>query len=70
MALEFYKKTIIPDEAFPKALCGVALMNYYNTAITIFNDKVNEINIKYFMLEWKNFMSKKVEKIVMKRLLK
>lgn len=59
MALEFYKKTTIPESAFPKALGSVSLMNYYNTAITIFNDKVTKENVDYYLSEWNDFMSKK-----------
>ena len=59
MALEFYKKTTIPESAFPKALGAVALMNYYNTAMTIFNEKVTEDNIDFYIQEWNDFTSKK-----------
>ena len=62
MALMFYEKSTIPSEAYPKALGGVAIMNYYNTAIKIFNDKVTNENIDYFLNEWEDFMSKKDRK--------
>ena len=62
MALEFYKKTTIPESAFPKALGSIALMDYYTTANTIFNEKVNKENIDYYISEWDDFMSKKSRK--------
>lgn len=62
LALYFYQKTTIPEEAFPKALGGVALMNYYQTAKTILEEKVNSENISYYLSEWDDFMSKKGRK--------
>lgn len=41
MALEFYKKSNIPQKSYYKALGAVSLMNYKNTALAIFNDKIN-----------------------------
>lgn len=55
MALEFYKKSTIPAKAYPKALGGVSLMNFSKTATAIFNDKVNNNTIKYFLSEWTDF---------------
>ena len=55
MALEFYKKSNIPDQAYPKALGGVSLMNFSKTATAIFNDKVNNNTIKFFLSEWNDF---------------
>lgn len=62
MALEFYKMSIIPEEAFPKALASVAVMNYYNTANKIFDDKVSKENILYYISEWDDFINKKNRK--------
>ena len=59
IAMEFYKKNKIPEKAFPKAMAAVAVRDYYNTAIQIFNDKVNKDNIEYFILEWYDFIEKK-----------
>ena len=58
MALEFYKKSTIPDEAYPKALGGVSLMNFSKTANAIFNDKVNNNTIEYFLAEWNDFIDR------------
>ena len=62
MALGFYKKSTIPEEAYPKALGGVALMNFYETANAIFNDKVNNNTIDYFLSEWNDFIDRKERK--------
>lgn len=58
MALEFYKKSTIPDEAYPKALGSVSIMNFSKTAKTIFNDKVNNNNVEYFLSEWNDFIDR------------
>ena len=58
MALEFYKKSTIPEEAYPKALGSVSLMNFSKTATTIFNDKVNNNNINFFLSEWTDFIDR------------
>lgn len=58
MALEFYKKSTIPEEAYPKALGGVSVMNFYKTANAIFNDKVNNNNIEFFLSEWHDFIDR------------
>lgn len=62
MALDFYKKTNIPNEAYPKALGGVSLMNFSKTANRIIDDKVNANNIDYFIKEWTDFMDRKERK--------
>ena len=59
MALDFYRKSTIPESAYPKALGSVSIMNYYNTAIKIFNDKVTSDNIDFYLEEWEDFISKK-----------
>lgn len=58
LALEFYKISTIPEQAYPKALGAVSLMNYKKTALQIFNDKVNKDNIELYLSEWNEFMSK------------
>jgi len=40
-------------------LGAVAVRDYYNTAMQIFNDKVNKDNIEYFISEWYDFIDKK-----------
>lgn len=58
MALEFYKKSNIPEIAYYKALAAVSVMDYKNTAMKMFRDKVNKNNIDIVLEEWNDFMSK------------
>lgn len=58
MALDFYKKSDIPEEAYYKSLAAVSVMGYKNTALAIFKDKVNINNIEKVLEEWNDFMSK------------
>lgn len=59
MALDFYRKSTIPETAYPKTLGGVSIMNYYKTATRILEDKVTLDNIDFFLEEWEDFISKK-----------
>lgn len=56
MALEFYKKSKIPQKSYYKALGAVSLMNYRNTALSILKEKINKDNIDEALDEWNNFM--------------
>ena len=58
IAYDFYKKSNIPELSYYKALAAVSVMNYRNTAIQIFKDKVNKENIDLVLEEWNDFMSK------------
>lgn len=58
MAYDFYKKSNIPELSYYKALAAVSVMDYRNTAIQIFKDKVNKENIDLVLEEWNDFMSK------------
>lgn len=58
LALELYKISTIPLEAYPKALGAISLMNYKNTAFQILNDKVNKDNVSLYLSEWNEFMDK------------
>ena len=58
MALEFYKKSTIPEIAYYKSLGAVSVMNYKNTAMAIFRDKVNKDNIELVLEEWNDFLGK------------
>lgn len=57
MAMEFYKKSNIPEKSYYKAMGAVALMNYKNTALAILRNKVNKDNIDLVLDEWNNFMN-------------
>lgn len=58
MALDFYKKSNIPVKVYYKALGAVSIMNYKNTALSIFRDKVNKDNIDIVLEEWNDFINK------------
>lgn len=56
MALEFYKKSNIPEKSYYKALGAVSLMNYKKTALAILKDKVNKDNVDIVLEEWNDFI--------------
>lgn len=58
MALDFYRKSDIPEISYYKALGAVSVMNYKNTAMAIFRDKVNKDNIDIVLEEWNDFIGK------------
>ena len=57
MALDFYKKSNIPENSYYRALGAVSLMNYKNTALTIFKDKINNNTIDIALEEWNDFIN-------------
>ena len=57
MALEFYRKSDIPEFSYYKALAAVSVMDYKNTALAILKDKVREDNIDTVLDEWNDFIS-------------
>ena len=57
MALDFYKKSNIPENSYYRALGAVSLMNYKNTALTIFKDKINNNSIDIALQEWNDFIN-------------
>ena len=58
IAFEFYKKSTIPKEAYPKALAAVSIMNYYKTATAILKERVNNKNIDFYLSEWNDFINR------------
>ena len=62
IALEFYKKSSIPEVAYYKTLGVVSIMNYKNTALQILKDKVNKNNIDLVLEEWNDFINNKNRK--------
>ena len=62
MALEFYKKSNIPEVAYYKTLGVVSIMNYKKTALKILKDKVNKNNIDLVLEEWNDFINNKNRK--------
>lgn len=57
-ALEFYKISTIPEEAYPNALGAVSVMNYYKTANKMLTEKVNDKNKDMYLKEWNDFIGK------------
>lgn len=56
MALEFYRKSNIPEVAYYRALGAVTVMGYRKTALAILKDKVNMDNIDAVMEDFSSFI--------------
>lgn len=56
MAMYFYEKSILPEKSYFKSMAGCCIREYMNTAIKIFNDKVNKDNYKLAFDEFKDFI--------------
>lgn len=59
MAMEFYKKSTIPEKSYYKAMVGCAIRGHMNTALQILKDKVNYENIEIVLEEFKDFCTNK-----------
>lgn len=55
MALDFYRKSDLPEKSYFKAMAGCAVRGYINTALEIFHDKVNTSNIGVALDEFMDF---------------
>lgn len=55
MAMKLYLKSDLPEKSYYKAMAGCAVREYMNTALKIFDDKVNKENIKLVILEFEDF---------------
>ena len=55
--MEFYKQSNIPEKSYYRALAAVSLMNYKNTALTIFKDKINNNTIDIALDERNDFIN-------------
>lgn len=55
MAMELYLKSDLPEKSYYKAMAGCAVRGYINTALKIFDDKVNEDNIEIVKSEFEDF---------------
>jgi len=55
IAMELYKKSELPEKSYFKAMAGVAVRGYINTALKILEDKVNGDNIELAISEFKDF---------------
>ncbi len=56
MALEFYRKSKLPEKSYYKALAGVAIMGYRKTMLEMIKDKVNKDNIDLVLSEINDFV--------------
>ena len=59
MAMDFYYKSSLPEKSYFKAMAGCAVRGYMQTAIKIFEDKVNSDNIDLAFSEFKDFCKPK-----------
>lgn len=56
MAMRFYRKSILPEKSYYKAMAGCAIRGYMNVAIQIFKDRINEENVNVAFEEFKDFI--------------
>lgn len=57
MAMEFYKKSDLPEKSYYKSMAGCAVRGYRNTAKQIIKDKVNKENIDLVISEFEDFVA-------------
>lgn len=55
MAMELYKKSDLPEKSYFKAMAGCAVRGYINTALKIFEDKINDENVELAISEFEDF---------------
>ena len=55
LAMSFYLKSDLPEKSYFKALAGVAIRGYKNTALKIIEDKINKDNIDLVLSEIEDF---------------
>ena len=55
IAMELYLKSDLPEKSYYKAMAGCAVRGYMNTALKIFEDKVNKENVRLVTLEFEDF---------------
>lgn len=61
MAMKLYLKSDLPEKSYYKAMAGCAVRGYMNTALKIFEDKVNKENVKLVILEFEDFCKQGAE---------
>ena len=59
LAMELYLKSDLPEKSYFKAMAGCCVRSYINTAIKIFEDKVNKENIELAISEFEDFCKPK-----------
>ncbi len=62
IAMELYLKSDLPEKSYYKAMAGCAVRGYMNTALKIFEDKVNKENVRLVILEFEDFCKQGTEK--------
>lgn len=55
IAMELYLKSELPEKSYFKAMAGCCVRGYINTALKIFEDKVNRKNIESAISEFEDF---------------
>lgn len=56
MALSLYEKSTLPEKTYYKALAGLAIRGYINTAKKLIKDKINSENIDLVFAEFNDFV--------------
>lgn len=59
MAMEFYRKSNLPEKSYFKAMAGCCVRGHINTARQIFKDKINKNNIDLAIEEFEDFCKPK-----------
>ncbi len=60
--MELYLKSDLPEKSYYKAMARCAVRGYMNTALKIFEDKVNKENVRLVTLEFEDFCKQGTEK--------
>ena len=55
-------KIWLPEKSYYKSMVGCAVRGYMNTALKIFEDKVNKENVRLVTLKFENFCKEGTEK--------
>ena len=53
--MQLYLKSDLPEKSYYKAMAGCAVRGYMNTALKIFEDKVNKSKINVAIMEYEDF---------------
>lgn len=56
LAMDFYKKSNLPEKSYFKSMAGCAVRGYKNTTMQIIKDKVNKDNINLVISEFEDFV--------------
>ncbi len=56
IAMDIYKKTVLPEKSYFKSMAGCAVRGYKNTTMQIIKDKINKDNINEAISEFEDFV--------------